>query len=436
MKGLSRNKQLVSLGVLTLIVCASATQTELANYLTAEKGYSKPYFTFYLTHSVFIIIFPAHLGLLRLLRPNVSTKVWLRNIRTVTAEQLSLRVDQGKEVHYRLAKTIVWLTALLSLPAICWYAAVPLTGTTDLTTLYATATFWTYGFSLLLLKTRLSHLTLIAILVAFLGVAVITYSGAHENETTSDDRDHPTTAGPKEPPHRMLGDLIMLIGAICLGFYEVIYKMSLPEGHGGVSSPADVEVQDLHGSGYEAVEVEDEDDTAANRSRPARPLGATRRSSSLLLVRKDPNHPGSSSLPLALHANFLTSLIGAATLLLFWIPIPFLHLTGLEEFELPHGNFALLATICTMGATYNAGFMCLIGLLGPVTASVANLLAIGLVALIDAVYLARAIPFWTLCGASLVAGGFAVLLYQGEGEVDHDSIEDEQHAKNDDVPER
>jgi hypothetical protein len=28
---LSRNKQLVSLGVLTLIVCASATQTELAN---------------------------------------------------------------------------------------------------------------------------------------------------------------------------------------------------------------------------------------------------------------------------------------------------------------------------------------------------------------------------------------------------------------------
>lgn len=69
------------------------------------------------------------------------------------------------------------------------------------------------------------------------------------------------------------------------------------------------------------------------------------------------------------------------------------------------------------------------------TASVANLLAIGLVALIDAVYLARAIPFWTLCGASLVAGGFAVLLYQGEGEADDDRI-DEQQPKRDDDPER
>lgn len=66
----------------------------------------------------------------------------------------------------------------------------------------------------------------------------------------------------------------------------------------------------------------------------------------------------------------------------------------------------------------------------------ANLLAIGLVALIDAVYLARAIPFSTLCGASLVAGGFAVLLYQGEGQVEHDRIEDEQHVKNNDDPER
>lgn len=150
----------------------------------------------------------------------------------------------------------------------------------------------------------------------------------------------------------MLGDLIMLIGAICLGFYEVIYKMSLPEGHGGVSSPADVEVQDLHESGYEAVQNEDEDDVTAHSSRPTLPLEATRHSSSLLLVKKDPTRPGSSSLPLALHANFLTSLIGAATLLLFWIPIPFLHWTGLEEFELPYGNFVLLAVICMMGATY------------------------------------------------------------------------------------
>lgn len=89
----------------------------------------------YLTHSIFTVIFPAHLLLLRLLRPHVPIKVYLRNIRKVTAEQvcafhssleadsaalissdqqLDLRPDQKKEIHYRLSRTIIWLTALLS----------------------------------------------------------------------------------------------------------------------------------------------------------------------------------------------------------------------------------------------------------------------------------------------------------------------------------
>lgn len=187
-------------------------------------------------------------------------------------------------------------------------------------------------------------MTLTAILVAFLGVAVITYSGAHDS--TPDDA--------KEPPHRMLGDLIMLIGAICLGFYEVIYKMSLPEGHGGVVATATgEEEQDLSFNSYEAVRTE-EDGVNLSRppTRPALSNDDARNSSSLPLVKQDPEPQARTSLPLALHANFLTSLIGVATLVLFWIPIPLLHWTGLEEFELPYGHFGLLAVICTMGATY------------------------------------------------------------------------------------
>lgn len=153
----------------------------------------------------------------------------------------------------------------------------------------------------------------------------------------------------------MLGDLIMLIGAICLGFYEVIYKMSLPEGHGGVVSPSGTEGegQALSVSGYEAVRTEE--DGTVSPGPPARPTLASddaRRSSSLPLFKQDPETPIRTSLPLALHANFLTSLIGVATLLLFWIPIPLLHWSGLEEFELPYGHFGLLAVICAMGATY------------------------------------------------------------------------------------
>ncbi|KAJ9109190.1 hypothetical protein QFC21_000519 [Naganishia friedmannii] len=296
-------------------------------------------------------------------------------------------------------------------------------------------------------------------MVAFLGVAVITYSGASSesfnNHTTPDDDPAAFPSSPpsssakgKEPPHRVLGDLIMLTGAICLGFYEVIYKMTLPEGHGGVVPAGQARDSTTTANHYEAVStttmmtLNDDDDEALNQppksmARPTLSVDDSRSFSSLPLVKPDLLSQ-ELKLPLALHANFLTSLIGIATLLLFWIPIPFLHWTGLEEFALPRsGDVGLLAVICTMGATYNAGFMCLIGLLGPVTASVANLLAIGLVALIDAVYLGRAIPFWTLCGALLVAAGFGVLLYQGEGEgeASHDNVVDTHHAKDDDADE-
>lgn len=58
----------------------------------------------------------------------------------------------------------------------------------------------------------------------------------------------------------------------------------------------------------------------------------------------------------------------------------------------------------------------LIGLLGPTTASVANLLTIGIVALADAFFLGHSIPFWTLIGAGLVGSGFGTLLWAGEEE--------------------
>jgi hypothetical protein len=157
----------------------------------------------------------------------------------------------------------------------------------------------------------------------------------------------------------MLGDLIMLIGAICLGFYEVIYKMSLPEGHGGVAGPSGTggEEQPLSVSGYEAVRTEEDGMSVSEPPmRPALSNDDARNSSSLPLVRQDPETQTRTSLPLAVHANFLTSLIGVATLALFWIPIPLLHWSGLEEFELPWGHFGLLAVICTMGATYVSPF--------------------------------------------------------------------------------
>lgn len=56
----------------------------------------------------------------------------------------------------------------------------------------------------------------------------------------------------------------------------------------------------------------------------------------------------------------------------------------------------------------------LIGLLGPTTASVANLLTIGVVAIIDLFFLGRSIPLMTLTGAAMVGSGFGMILWAGE----------------------
>src|SRR4051812_27381211 len=83
---------------------------------------------------------------------------------------------------------------------------------TDLTALYATATFFAYGFSLLFLRTPLSRMIVAAIVVAFLGVLLIASSGVQADEDSSKHvTSIKTTDDLVTPPHRILGDLIMLV---------------------------------------------------------------------------------------------------------------------------------------------------------------------------------------------------------------------------------
>lgn len=322
------------------------------------------------------------------------------------------------------------LTTLISLPSLCWYVAVPLTGVSEITTLYASSTFWTYGFALWLLREPLSKLIISAITIAFIGVLLITYSGVEEDEAQARSiARSPPKLPERSSPHRILGDLVMLAGSIFLGYYEVIYKQMLPESHGGVvttktmdeSSSADPPPPLGRGS-YRRISSNAGDDVPI-------PLRIHRPSSSSSSVRRKPVEEG--NLPIALHANLLTSIIGWMTLLIFWLPIPLLNWLGLEAFVWPSGIWPWMLVICLAGATYNAGFMVsplrcrclttcltssaqvLIGILGPVTASLANLLTIAVIAVIETVF-GQAMHLWTMVGASLVALGFGLIVWQGE----------------------
>ena len=59
--------------------------------------------------------------------------------------------------------------------------------------------------------------------------------------------------------------------------------------------------------------------------------------------------------------------------------------------------------------------MVLIGIWGPTTSSVANLLTIGLVAVMDAVWGGEIPDLQTMIGVAMICVGFGVLLWEGEG---------------------
>lgn len=134
-----------------------------------QRSYRKPYFLLYLTHSGYIILLPLHLltlnslnisienslsilrGILRIqfasdtLKEFESTSNDSRPIRRTSLKRLLSNDDnnnqqsrnqsrnrsRGRKIwKWNLSKTIMILTLLIALPALSWYAAVPLTSMT------------------------------------------------------------------------------------------------------------------------------------------------------------------------------------------------------------------------------------------------------------------------------------------------------------------
>ncbi|KAG8687465.1 hypothetical protein FRC08_011944 [Ceratobasidium sp. 394] len=93
-----------------------------------------------------------------------------------------------------------------------------------------------------------------------------------------------------------------------------------------------------------------------------------------------------------------------------------MHWAGEGKFELPADGWTTLcvAAIAVSGLTFNAGFMILLSLWGPIVASVGNLLTIVLVMIAD-VIISRSlstITLWSLLGSSLIILGFAILVLE------------------------
>ncbi|RAO66126.1 uncharacterized protein BHQ10_002138 [Talaromyces amestolkiae] len=359
-KNLTRRKYILASGFLLLSLISFVIQTETAVYIQHELHWDKPYCMLYLTHGSWSLLWPTQLLILRIQKRKLSWDAfWRRHVfllRT-TAQMverqdlhLTTRDDHRSPVPYML-KTTAFITSALTIAGGSWYVAVNMTTASDLTAIYNCSAFFAYAFSVPLLKDKLRFDKIFSVLVAIIGVLVVAYgdSGPEAGESSG------------SADNRTLGNIVIGVGSVLYGLYEVLYKKLAcpPEG----------------------------------------------------------TSPGRSMI----FANTVGSLIGTFTLLVLWFPLPILHWTGLETFRWPTGEAAWMLLISVIAnATFSGSFLVLISLTSPVLSSVAALLTIFLVAIVDWLRTGKPLSVAALSGGVLIIVAFLLLSYSTYREVDEE----------------
>jgi drug/metabolite transporter (DMT)-like permease len=372
----TRRKYTIAAIFLVLSLISFTVQTETAVYIQHELKWEKPYCMLYMTHGSWVILWPVQLLILRLQnRDQPWATFWRRHVQLLRHTALMVqhqtlhptpRQMLVSPVRY-MAKMTAFITCALTLAGGSWYLAVNLTSASDLTAIYNCSAFFAYAFSIPILHEKIRTSKVVAVAIAIGGVFVVAYGdmspakhGNHSGGGAGGDHAPPT----HEADNRAFGNLIIGVGSVLYGFYEVLYKRLAcpPEG--------------------------------ANPTKGV------------------------------LFANTFGSLIGAFTLCVLWVPLPILHYLGWEEFALPRGEQAWMMAISVLAnATFSGSFLVLISLTSPVLSSVAALLTIFIVAIVDQLLpppLNSPLTSANILGGLLIIGAFLLLSYATYKEMDEE----------------
>lgn len=263
-----------------------------------------------------------------------------------------------------ITHTMLWLAILLTIPAYLWYVSVNLTSMSNLTAIYNTGCFFAYLFSIWMLGDRLVATKLVAVVLCMAGVFAMAF---WPSDSTDQDAESPSSGEERQ------------------------------DGMDSYSSALGILVAVVGAAAYGFYEV---------------------------YYKKYATPPR----PTILFANAVTGVIGIITLLLLWIPLPFLHWSGYETFELPDATtFMYVLGIASMSVVYNATFMCVIALVNPVFAAVGVMLTVPAVAVTDVLVTGVMVPASTVIGSILILIGFYILSREiaKEQQFDHLSQEDD-----------
>ncbi|EMC98607.1 hypothetical protein BAUCODRAFT_136882 [Baudoinia panamericana UAMH 10762] len=358
-KAATRKRYTYAACFLAVSLVSFAVQTETAVYIQHNLRWNKAYCMLYFTHGSWAVLWPTQLLILRLQKWHQPWPAfWRRHVQLIrqTAQMIEHRslelspVQQKKSPLPYFIRTTAFVTCALTIAGGSWYVAVDLTTASDLTAIYNCSAFFAYAFAVPMLGEKLKLSKIIAVGVAIVGVLVVAYgdTGTPKHGSKSGSGTGGIHApDDEEASNRTLGNIVIGVGSVLYGFYEVLYKR--------VACP---------------------------------PEGCS---------------PGRGMV----FANTFGSLIGCFTLLVLWIPLPILHFTGLERFELPRGEAAWMLCISVLAnAVFSGSFLVLISLTSPVLSSVAALLTIFLVALCDQVLPP---PLYSPLTGAAIAGGVLII---------------------------
>jgi drug/metabolite transporter (DMT)-like permease len=368
----TRRKYIYAAFFLGLSLISFVVQTETAVYIQHELKWNKHYAMLWLTHSSWSLLWPIQLLIIRIQKRKLSWPAfWRRHtylIRTtaqmVQSQDLHLTTTTtAKSPWPYMFKTTAFVTTFLTVAGGSWYVAIDMTSPSDLTAIYNCSAFFAYVFSIWLLHDKLRFDKVFSVGLAIAGVLVVAYGDKEEPKTPGQhggaSGGKPGGSGPAN--NRLLGNIVIGIGSILYGLYEVLYKKLLcpPEG-----------------------------------TSPGRGM---------------------------IFANTVGSMIGVFTFTILWIPLPVLHFTGIEQFELPRGQAAGLLAISTLSnAIFSGSFLVLMSLTSPVLSSVAALLTIFLVAIVDWLITNKPLSAAAIVGGCLIIVAFAMLSWATYREMDQE----------------
>ncbi|RFN50585.1 hypothetical protein FIE12Z_5150 [Fusarium flagelliforme] len=336
---------------LIVSLIAFCVQTELSAHIQHNLGWDKAYCMMFFTHGSWIVLWPVQLAILRFQKREVPWPVfWKRHkhqLRTtaIMIEKQTLDVfhisiqHRARPVRYFVRFTAI-ITCALTVAGLSWYIAVSLTTPSDLTAIYNCSAFFAYVFSVPILHEPLRLDKSVAVLIAIGGVLVVAYGDTKEGTESV------------EAGNRFFGNLVIGIGSVLYGLYEVLYKRYAcpPEG-----------------------------------CSPGRGM---------------------------IFANTFGSLIGLFTLTVLWIPLPLLDWLNIEKFEIPEASTCWLILLAVLSnATFSGSFLVLISLTSPVLSSVAALLTIFLVAIVDWFITGEPLSFAAIVGGAMIIVAFLGLTW-------------------------